>query len=354
MRHVTDVDITPTEIGPALVSGPLYRTAETARTSPRPHEIQPLSALRQRGRLHQYPPKHRLRRTGHAATTSGSDSVLTGETKVPVGYRPLGPFWVSPIGFGAMRLAGPNAFGPAKDRSEALAVLRRAVDCGVNHIDTAQFYGPTVVNELIREALHPYPDELILVSKVGARRDRHRGILIDDAPHRLRRGIEENLRTLDVDVLPVVNLQLMRATGPNGLFDDQLDAMVSARDDGLIKAIGLGNITRPHLLHALRFTEVACVQNAFHLMNRKSQAVLAECTRRQIAFVPFAALGAYDRPQFGSRRPRTGPAGGAPGPQPGADRLGLDPGGLPQRRAYTRHILPGALAGKFGRLGRPP
>jgi pyridoxine 4-dehydrogenase len=191
-----------------------------------------------------------------------------------------------------MRLTGPNAFGPPKDRSEALAVLRQAVDGGVDHIDTAQFYGPVVVNELIREALYPYPDELILVSQVGARRDRHRGVLIDDEPHRLRRGIEDNLRTLGVEVLPVVNLRLMRATGPDCFFDDQLGAMVSARDDGLIKAIGLSNVTRAHLLHALRFTEVACVQNAFDLINRKSQPVLAECNRQQIAFVPFASLGA--------------------------------------------------------------
>ncbi len=205
--------------------------------------------------------------------------------------RPLGPFSVSTVGFGTMRLTGPNALGPPKDRSQALAVLRQAVNLGVDHIDTAQFYGPTVVNELIRQALHPYPSELILVSKVGARRDRHGGVLIDDAPDRLRRGIEDNLRTLNVDVLPVVNLRRMRATGPDALFDDQLDAMITAREDGLIKAIGLSNVTSAHLLHALRFTEVACVQNTFHLKSRQSQPVLQECTRRNITFVPVAPLG---------------------------------------------------------------
>ena len=190
-----------------------------------------------------------------------------------------------------MRLAGPNAFGPPKDRREAVALLREALSSGVDHIDTAQFYGPNVVNELIREALHPYPEELILVSKVGARRDRHGGVLIDDDPRELRRGIEDNLRTLGVDTLPVVNLRVMRQGEPDVLFDDQLDAVVSARDDGLVKSIGLSNVTLPQLLHALRFTDVACVQNAFHLGDRRSQPQLEECARRGIAFVPFSPLG---------------------------------------------------------------
>jgi pyridoxine 4-dehydrogenase len=205
--------------------------------------------------------------------------------------RPLGPFSVSPIGFGAMRLTGPNVFGPPRDRAEAIAVLREAVDRGVDHIDTAQYYGPDVVNELIREALHPYPPGLVLVSKVGAGRERDGGVVTDDEPDQLRRGIEDNLRTLGLDALPVVNLRLMRDTGPDAFFDDQLDAMISARNDGLITAIGLSNITLDHLLHAVGVTEVACVQNAYHLADRRSQLVLEECTRRGIAFVPFAPLG---------------------------------------------------------------
>jgi aryl-alcohol dehydrogenase-like predicted oxidoreductase len=208
-----------------------------------------------------------------------------------VDKRPLGSFSVWPIGFGAMRLTGPNVFGPPHDRADAVAVLREAVDRGVDHIDTAQYYGPDVVNELIREALHPYPPGLVLVSKVGAGRNRDGGVVTDDEPQQLRRGIEENLRTLGVDALPVVNLRLMRDTGPDAFFDDQLDAMISARNDGLITAIGLSNITLAHLLHAVRFTEVACVQNAYHLADRLSQPVLEECTRRGIAFVPFAPLG---------------------------------------------------------------
>src|SRR5450432_2863257 len=162
--------------------------------------------------------------------------------------RGLGPFVVAPIGFGAMRLTGPNVFGPPGDRREAVRVLREAVARGVNHIDTAQFYGPNVVNELIREALHPYPAELILVSKVGARRDANGGVIADDEPHQLRRAIEANLRTLHVDALPVVNLRLMGNEEPDAFFDDQLAAMISARDDGLINSIGLSNITPAHLL----------------------------------------------------------------------------------------------------------
>ena len=205
--------------------------------------------------------------------------------------RPLGPFSVASVGFGAMRLAGPGVFGPPADRDEAVAVLREAVDSGVNHIDTAQFYGPDVVNELIREALYPYPDDLILVSKVGAGRDRRGGIVAAQEPAQLRQGIEENLRTLDVDALPVVNLRLVGGREPDAFFDDQLAAMIAARGDGLIKAIGLSNITVAHLVHALEVTDIACVQNQFHLADRGSQPVLDECERQGIAFVPFASLG---------------------------------------------------------------
>jgi aryl-alcohol dehydrogenase-like predicted oxidoreductase len=205
--------------------------------------------------------------------------------------RALGPFAVLPVGLGAMQLAGPGVFGPPRDHDEAIRLLRAAIDMGVDHIDTAQYYGPHVVNQLIRDALHPYPSGLILVSKVGARRDHRGGIFAYDQPAELRQGIEENLRALGVAQLPVVNLRLMRNTPPDAFFDDQLAAMISARDDGLIQAIGLSNVTLAHLRRALRTTDVACVQNAYHLANQSSQPVLDECTRRGIAFVPFAPLG---------------------------------------------------------------
>jgi aryl-alcohol dehydrogenase-like predicted oxidoreductase len=205
--------------------------------------------------------------------------------------RRLGQSWVAPIGFGAMRLTGPGVFGPPADREDALQLLRDAIDGGVDHIDTAQYYGPDVVNELIREALYPYPPGLVLVSKVGAGRDKGGGVVGYDEPRQLRRGIEDNLRTLGVDSIPVVNLRLMRSTQPDAFFDDQLAAMITAREDGLIESVGLSNVTLPHLVHASRYTDIACVQNAYHLRNRSSQPVLEECARRGIAVVPFAPLG---------------------------------------------------------------
>lgn len=205
-------------------------------------------------------------------------------------YR-LGPVTVSRIGFGAMQLPGPGVFGPPRDRGEAIVVLRRAVELGVDHIDTAQYYGPDVANELIRAALHPYPEGLALVSKVGARRDRSGGVLRFDSPAQLTQGIEDNLRTLDVDHLAAVNLRLMDDAEPGQRFDDQLTAMTKARDNGLIGGIGLSNITREHLLHALSITDIACVQNPMNLADRHSLPVLDECEARGIAFVPFFPLG---------------------------------------------------------------
>jgi pyridoxine 4-dehydrogenase len=210
---------------------------------------------------------------------------------VPGGSRRIGPFSVSAIGLGAMRLAGPNVFGPPENRDEAIAVLRTAVELGVNHIDTAQYYGPAVVNDLIREALHPYPSDLVLVSKVGAKRGPNGEVFADDQPGRLRQGIEDNLKSLGTSEIGIVNLRLMRSSGPDALFEDQLAAMMAARGDGLIRGIGLSNVGLEHLKHALNFTEIACVQNAFNPVDRDSQPVLDECARQGIAFVPFAPLG---------------------------------------------------------------
>jgi pyridoxine 4-dehydrogenase len=204
---------------------------------------------------------------------------------------PLGQFSVSRIGFGAMQLPGPGVFGPPRDRAEALAVLRRAVDLGVDHVDTAQYYGPGVANELIREALHPYPGTLALVSKVGARRDGSGGWLPYDEPDQLRRGIEDNLASLGVGQLAAVNLRLIDGAPPGQRFDDQLAAMIQAREQGLIGGVGLSNISRGHLLHALDRTPIACVQNPLNLVDRGSMPILEECSARGIAFVPFFPLG---------------------------------------------------------------
>ena len=204
---------------------------------------------------------------------------------------PLGLFSVSRVGFGAMQLPGPGVFGPPRDRDQAVAVLRRAVDLGVDHIDTAQYYGPGVANELIREALHPYPGTLALVSKVGARRDGSGGWLPYDEPDQLRRGIEDNLASLGVERLAAVNLRLIDGAAPGQRFDEQLAAMIQARDEGLIGGVGLSNISRDHLLRALDRTPITCVQNPLNLVDRASMPLLHECTRRSIAFVPFFPLG---------------------------------------------------------------
>jgi pyridoxine 4-dehydrogenase len=223
----------------------------------------------------------------------------------------LGKFTVGRVGFGAMQLPGPGVFGPPRDRDQALAVLRHAVELGVNHIDTAQYYGPDVANELIHEALHPYPAGLALVSKVGGQRDDTGNWLPAHEPDELRQGIEDNLRSLEIDQLAAVNLRVMDAeAAPNEpakvdreLFDRQLAAMIQARDDGLIAGIGLSNIVLEHLQIALDRTEIACVQNAFNLVDRTSQPVLDACAERGIAFVPFFPLGSgftADNPVLGN------------------------------------------------------
>jgi aryl-alcohol dehydrogenase-like predicted oxidoreductase len=246
---------------------------------------------------------------------------------------PLGRYSVLRIGFGVMQLPGPGVFGPPRDRGAALAVLRRAVELGVDHIDTAQFYGPDVANELIREALHPYPENLVLVSKVGGRRDDTGAWLPVAEPADLRRDIEANLLTLGVEQLAAVNLRLFESDGPDALFDDQLSVMIQARDEGLIGGIGLSNINREHLLHALESTEIACVQNAFNLVQRESAGVLEECTARGIAFVPFFPLGAaFMQPN---------PVLGNPLVHEIAERLGRTPAQV--ALAWTLSVAPNVL-----------
>jgi pyridoxine 4-dehydrogenase len=203
----------------------------------------------------------------------------------------LGPWDVNRIGYGAMQLAGDGVFGPPRDRDEALRVLRAAIDGGINHIDTAQYYGPGVVNELIHEALYPYPAGLALVSKVAVRRDNAGAVLPYDQPDQLRTGIEENLLTLGLDQLAAVNLRAMDGSRPGKRFDAQLAALIEARDRGLIDGIGLSNVSTEHLRRAVDQTEIVCVQNLFNLADRRSLGVLEECSQRNIAFVPYCPLG---------------------------------------------------------------
>ena len=221
----------------------------------------------------------------------------------------IGTHTVGRVGFGAMQLPGPGVFGPPRDHDEAVAVLRRAIELGIDHIDTAQFYGPNVANELIREALHPYPANLTLVSKVGATRDEQGGWVAAQQPDELRRSIEENLSALGVDRLAAVNLRVFSGGDPNApadvdpeLFPRQLEAMVAARDEGLIDGIGLSSVSVDHLRMALDHTEVVCVQNAYNLVDRTSQPLLDLCTEHGIAFVPFFPLGSgftADNPVLG-------------------------------------------------------
>ena len=221
----------------------------------------------------------------------------------------IGTHTVGRVGFGAMQLPGPGVFGPPRDHDEAVAVLRRAIELGIDHIDTAQFYGPNVANELIREALHPYPANLTLVSKVGATRDEQGGWVAAQQPDELRRSIEENLSALGVDRLAAVNLRVFSGGDPNApadvdpeLFPRQLEAMVAARDEGLIDGIGLSSVSVDHLRMALDHTEIVCVQNAYNLVDRTSQPLLDLCTEHATAFVPFFPLGSgftADNPVLG-------------------------------------------------------
>src|SRR4051812_24669378 len=254
---------------------------------------------------------------------------------------PLGSFHVGRVGFGAMQLPGPGVFGPPRDRDQALAVLRRAIELGINHIDTAQFYGPDVSNELIREALHPYPADLALVTKVGGRRDDNAAWLPAQDPDELRASLEENLRTLDTDRLAAANLRVFDEGGDANqpaqvnreLFDRQLTAMIKARDEGLIAGIGLSSIGPEHLRIALDRTEIVCVQNAYNLVDRISQPVMDACLERGIAFVPFFPLGSAFAPD--------NPVLGHPAVQREAARLGRTPAQV--ALAWTLSVAPNVL-----------
>src|SRR4051812_34156905 len=198
------------------------------------------------------------------------------------------------IGFGAMQLAGPGVFGPPRDRDAALAVLRRAVELGVDHIDTSQYYGPDVVNALIREALHPYPEGLRLVTKVGARRDDAGAWLPALRPEELRAGVEDNLRTLDVEQMTLVNLRLL--DGGPGAADtpplaEMLGELEDLRQEGKLEHIGLSSVSRRHIEEALDLVPIAGVQNQYSVLDRSSEDVLDLCRERGLAFVPFFPLG---------------------------------------------------------------
>jgi pyridoxine 4-dehydrogenase len=198
---------------------------------------------------------------------------------------------VNRIGFGAMQLAGPGVFGPPRDPDAARAVLRRAIELGVDHIDTAQYYGPDVVNDLIREALHPYPESLKLVTKVGGRRDGRGGWLPAQSPAELRAGVEDNLRSLRVERMDLVNLRLMESDASGDLLSEQLGALEDLRTEGKLDLIGISEASADAVRQALDLVGIAEVQNLYSVVNRSGEEVLELSMEREIAFVPYFPLG---------------------------------------------------------------
>jgi len=199
------------------------------------------------------------------------------------------------MGYGAMQLAGPGVFGPPKDHDAALAVLRAAVAAGVNHIDTSDFYGPHVTNQLIREALHPYPDDLVIVSKLGAVRGSDGAWLSALEPADLERGVHDNLRNLGLDAIEIVNIRCMGDihTPSEGSIEKQVTAMAELQQRGLVKHIGLSNVTATQIAEARRIVEVVCVQNHYNLVHRDDDAMIDDLAGKGIAYVPFFPLGGF-------------------------------------------------------------
>ena len=207
----------------------------------------------------------------------------------------LGDRTVKRLGYGAMQLAGPGVFGPPKDRDAAIAVLRAAVAEGVDHIDTSDFYGPHVTNQIIRAALHPYPDDLVIVTKVGARRGADASWNPAFSAEALTQAVHDNLRNLGVDVLDVVNLRLMfDVHGPaEGSIEAPLTVLADLQRRGLIRRIGLSNATRRQVAEGRRITEIVCVQNQYNLAHRGDDALIDELAEAGTAYVPFFPLGGF-------------------------------------------------------------
>ncbi len=207
----------------------------------------------------------------------------------------LGSRTVKRLGYGAMQLAGPGVFGPPKDRHAALAVLREAVDAGVNHIDTSDFYGPHITNRLIHEALHPYRDDLTIVTKVGARRGDDASWLPAFSAQELTQAVHDNLRNLKLDVLDVVNLRIMFSVGEpaEGSIEEQIATLAELQQQGLIRHIGLSNVTATQIAEAQKIAAIVCVQNMYNIAHRNDDALIDNLARQNIAYVPFFPLGGF-------------------------------------------------------------
>lgn len=207
----------------------------------------------------------------------------------------LGDHTVRRLGYGAMQLAGKGVFGPPSDRPEAIAVLREAVESGVNHIDTSDFYGPHVTNEIIREALHPYDNDLVIVTKVGAGRGADASWYPAFSRAELTQAVHDNLRNLGLDVLDVVNLRAMfDVHGPaEGSLDEPLEVLAGLKQQGLIRHIGLSNVTAKQIEDAGKITDIACVQNQYNLAHRQDETLIDTLASRGVAYVPFFPLGGF-------------------------------------------------------------
>jgi pyridoxine 4-dehydrogenase len=208
----------------------------------------------------------------------------------------LGDRVVKRVGYGAMQLAGPGVFGPPKDRNAALAVLRQAVASGVDHIDTSDFYGPHITNHLIREALHPYPDDLVIVTKIGARRGDDGSWIPAFSSEELTQAVSGNLHNLGLDVLDVVNLRCMfSAHGPaEGSIEAPLTVLAELQRQGLVRHIGLSNVTAAQIAEGRRICEIVCVQNYYNLAHRTDDALIDGLARDSTAYVPFFPLGGFN------------------------------------------------------------
>jgi pyridoxine 4-dehydrogenase len=207
----------------------------------------------------------------------------------------LGDRAVNRLGYGAMQLAGPGAFGPPKDHDAALAVLREAVAAGVNHIDTSDYYGPHVTNQLIREALHPFPDDLLIVTKIGARRGPDGAWLPAFSREEIVQAVHDNLRNLGLDELDVANLRIMfSAHGPaEGSIAAPLAALAALQQQGLIRHIGLSNVTPAQIMEGREICDIVCVQNHYNLAHRIDDSLIDDLARSGIAYVPFFPLGGF-------------------------------------------------------------
>jgi pyridoxine 4-dehydrogenase len=207
----------------------------------------------------------------------------------------LGDRTINRVGYGAMQLAGPGVFGPPKDRNAAIAVLREAIESGVNHIDTSDFYGPHVTNQIIREALHPYTDNLTIVTKIGAKRGPNGSWDAAYSPAELTSAVHDNLRNLGLDAMDVVNLRIMfDVHGPaEGSIEAPLAALVKLKEQGLVRHIGLSNVTAKQIAQGRSITEIVCVQNQYNIAHREDDALVDELAAAGTAYVPFFPLGGF-------------------------------------------------------------